>query len=699
MSVRVGCDIGGTFTDVVLLDEVNGKLTLIKVPSTPKKPEIGAVEGIVKAIKEAAVNSNKLRFIFHATTIATNAIIGQIGIETSKVGLVTTKGFKDLLEIGRQIRPDPYDIFTDKPMPLIPRYLRMEVSERIGADGEIIKPLNVADVKRVIAAFKREGVTSIAVCTLFSFLNPAHENMIKELIEKEYPQAKVSLSHEILPEFREYERMSTAVINACLIEIVERYLSSFEEKLRKTGLRSKILLMQSNGKVMTTEMAKKRPIYIVESGPAAGVIASAYIGRILGYRNLVSFDMGGTTAKVCLIEGYEPKVTTEFEVGGKIASGRIVRGSGWPIKVPVIDLVEIGAGGGSIAWVDPDGVLKVGPKSAGADPGPACYGRGGEKPTVTDAYLYLGVINPEYFVGGEIPISVEYAEKSIKRYIADPLGLDPVEAASGIVEIANANMSRALRIVSVERGLDPQELVMIAFGGAGPMVAGRMMEELGFSKTIIPEAPGLFSAFGMLVSDVGYSYTLTRLTRTSNINYESLSKDFNELVKAGVDDLLSEGIPRDRIVIIKSVDMRYVGQSYELNIPFPEGNINEELIGELERRFHSAHEVRYGYCAPEDPIELVNLRVSTIGVLPKFKPRKFRIVGEDPSRAKKGYRDVYFRQIGDFVKCPVYDKYRLEAGNRIDGPAVIEQVDSTIVINPNQSAIIDPYLHVVIFRN
>jgi len=693
---RISCDIGGTFTDVILFDEETGRLSLTKVASTPRRPERGAINGVARALDTMCVDPGHVGYISHATTIATNAIIGQSGLELPKVGFITTEGYRDLLEIMRQIRPNPYDFFTDKPRPLVPRHLRKEVVERIGADGRVIRGLDEDGVRHVLSELGEERVEAIAVCTLFSFLNPVHEKRIGDIIQEELPGTPFSLSHEVLPEFREYERASTTIINTLLYKIIDDYLSSFEDSLRVIGLRSDLLLMQSNGRNTSSKMARRHPVYIVESGPAAGTIAAAYMGHLSGYENLVSFDMGGTTSKVCLIEKGEPKVTTEFEVGGTVASGRILRGSGWPVMVPVIDLVEIGAGGGSIAWIDSGGALRVGPKSAGAEPGPACYGLGGAEPTITDAYIILGIINSEYFLGGEMEIDMEKAKDTVKERIADPLGIDPVDAASNIVEVANSNLVRGARIVTVERGSDPRDIVMMAFGGAGPMVASSLMDELGFKRVIIPEAPGLFSAYGLLVSDVGHDYVHSWIYETRDLDIEELNRTFNQLEKKGLEDLSSEGFEKESIRVSRSLDMRYLGQSYELNVPIPQREITYESLVEIENSFHARHDARYGYCAKEETLQSVNLRLSAIGVTPPPMIKAKKEADPAPDKALKGFRDVYLTRSGGQTRCAIYDKYRLKPGNKLMGPAIIEQIDSTTFIKPEHEARIDPYSQIVL---
>ena len=695
---RIGCDIGGTFTDVIIFDERTGKITVSKEHTIPKRPEVSAYETIKSAMDSTKSNPKDARYISHATTIATNAIIGQAGLDLPKTGLITTKGFRDLIEIGRQIRPDPYDLFVDKPRPLIPRYMRKEVPERIRYDGSVLLKLDEEEARKAIRELKKEGADSIAVCSLFSFVNPTHEKRIRELIYEEYPGASVALSHEVLPEFREYERTTTTVLNAALRKLVGEYVERLRSALKGQGLTCELLIMQSNGRIMKSETAREKPVRIIESGPAAGVVAASYMAKLIDLPDLVSFDMGGTTTKVCLVENYEPAVTTDFEVGGKAASGRAVIGTGWPIRVPVIDLVEIGAGGGSIAWIDAGGALRVGPKSAGAEPGPACYGLGGNKPTITDAYLLLGVLNPDYFLGGKVKLDYSLSEKAIKEEIADPLGTDIIKAANGIAKVANSNMGRAMRIATIERGRDPRKLPIMAFGGAGPMVASSLMEDLGFESCIVPMAPGLFSAYGLLLTEIGHDYSMTYLSRTGSAETKLLNDYFEMLERQGSGDLIKEGISSGKILISRTVDMRYAGQSYELNVDVPRRTVTERVLKILEDRFHQQHKKRYGYWVKDGAIEIVNLRLTAIGRTAPLKMKKKVKKGKLSNQAKKYKREVYFEKEDEMMECDVYDRYRLHPGNQVYGPAIMEQSDTTVLIQPNHMADVDEYGQLIILR-
>jgi N-methylhydantoinase A len=692
ISSKIGCDVGGTFTDMIIL--YGNKIDFLKIPSTPRAPELAASQGITSITTQVSQKLSTIEYISHATTLATNALISNQGL--ANIGLITTKGFRDLIEIGRQIRPDPYSFFTNKPRALIPRYLRKEVTERVTSNGDIHIPLNEAEVHQAVHELLQEHVEAIAVCTLFSFLNPVHEIQIAQIIHANYPDLPVSLSHQVLPEFREYERSSTVLINTLLLNLMNRYLHNFEVRLSTSGFHGPLLIMQSNGRIMTSSMAREKPVYIIESGPAAGAIAAAYLGQHIDVPNLVSLDMGGTTAKVCLVENGQPSVTTDFEVGGELATGRIRRGSGWPIKIPMIDLIEIGAGGGSIAWIDAGGALKVGPQSAGADPGPACYPQGGQVPTVTDACVVLGIINPTFFLGGNMIINSKAATAAIRTHIADPLGLDVIQAANGILDIAISNMQRALRIVTLERGRDPRDLVLLAFGGAGPMVAGRLTAELHFNQAIVPETPGLFSAYGLLVADIGHDYVQSILQNTDELSLDVLNDKYDRLQQQGLSDLRREGFPISRQRILRSADLRFEGQSYEIEINIPSQTITATDLDAIEQAFLTEHARRYGFSPSQEVIELVNIRVSAIGSTPKIPIQTQTRHTRDSSSALKGRREVFFPTIEAYSPTPIFDRYRLHYGNLVQGPAIIEQQDSTIVVNPDQDAHIDHFGQVII---
>ncbi len=683
---RIGIDTGGTFTDGVLINETTGEIQITKVPSTPDDPSRGFLNAAARLLKEASVEPEQVGYVVHGTTVATNAIIeGNV----ARTGFITTKGFRDMLEIARQIRPSLYDLQFEKPAPLVPRYLCFGVPERLNALGEVITPLDEDAVRTVALKLKEEGVEAIAVCLLHSYANQDHERRIGKILNEVMPEVAISLSSDIVPEFREYFRASTAVVNSSITPIVGQYLSSIEERLRADGLESELLVMQSNGGVYTFEAAVERPVYMVESGPAAGVIAASYVADAIGYSNVLSFDMGGTTTKAALIQDGEPKVTKDYEVGAAAgADTGAGRGSGYPIRTPVIDLVEIGAGGGSIAWVDPGGVLRVGPRSAGADPGPACYGQGGTEPTITDANLVLGRLNPDYFLGGEVPLHKNLAEKAIMTRCAEPLGLTLLEAANGIVEIANSAMVNALRLISVQRGFDPRDFVLVGFGGAGPVHATKLAIDTDVPLTIIPMSPGITSALGLLVTDLKHENSRTRINRVSNSVASEIETILDELETLGRDALVKEGVPESEMDFERHADVRYVGQSYELSVELAPGTITQVTLDGVTADYHVAHERAYGHNAPEEPVEFVNMQVTARGEIARPNLKEVtRGTGSDG--AIKETRDVYFAESGGLVPTPVFDRYRLGEGDQIAGPAIVEEVDSTTVIHPGTSATID----------
>lgn len=689
---RLGIDVGGTFTDGILIDEETGETRIAKVPSTPKDPSIGFLEVVERILREASINAEDVGYLVHGTTVATNAIIEE---KLAPTGFFTTEGFRDMLEIQRQIRPALYDLLFEKPRPLTPRYLCFGIPERLDATGKVLKPLDEQAVAAAAEQLKREGVEALAVCFLHSYLNPVHEKRTREIVREVFPEAVVSLSSEVAPEFREYFRASTTVINAGVRPIVERYLSNIEDRLRDAGLEGELLIMQSSGGVLTFEAARTKPVFMVESGPAAGVIVSAYLGQVLGFDNIMSFDMGGTTAKAGLIENGTPRITKEYEVGTAARAERGAKGAGYPIRTPVIDLVEIGAGGGSIAWVDPGGMLRVGPRSAGADPAPVSYGQGGTEPTITDANLVLHRLDPDHFLGGEMRLDEEAAYRAIKEKCADPLGLDVVEVALGIVEIANTAMANALRRISVQRGHDPRDFVLVAFGGAGPVHANRLAVELDIPTVLVPMSPGTTSAMGLLVTDLKHDYSTTLIQRADRLDVEMVSRLYREMEDRGKKALLAEGMEHSSIGFERQIDMRYVGQSYELSIPLGDGKV-EDALEPMLRRFHEEHDRAYGFAASDEPVEIVTLRHTAVGRIAKPKLHELPERNGDVNAARRAVRQVFFAEAGGFVDCPSYDRYQLAAGGVIEGPAIVEEMDSTTVIQPGFFAEVDRYGNLLI---
>ncbi len=686
MSYRLGIDIGGTFTDATLMDERTGETRIAKVSSTPHDPSIAFLRVTERILREANVAPQDVRYVVHGTTVATNAIIeGKI----ARTGFITTEGFRDMLEIARQIRPSLYDLQFEKPKPLVPRNLAFGVPERMDAQGNVLTPLDYDAMRHVAETLRDEKVEAVAVCFLHAYLNPLHEKLAGEILTEIFPEAVVSLSSKVAPEIREYTRASTTIINVSLRPLVGRYLQNIQTRLRDAGLNAELLVMQSSGGVFTFAAASEKPVFIVESGPAAGVIAAAHLGTALAQKNILSFDMGGTTAKAGMVQDGSPRITKDYEVGGTARAGYgSARGSGYPIRTPVIDLVEIGAGGGSIAWVDSGGALRVGPQSAGADPGPACYAKGGTEPTITDANLVLGRINPKFFLGGEIELDVERARAAIQKHCADKLGMDVVSAAHGIIEIANAAMVNALRLVSVQRGYDPREFVLIAFGGAGPLHANRLAAEMEIPTTLIPMSPGIFSARGLLVTDLKHDYATTMIERVDALDTRAVQDAFEKMERAGHNVLAREGMADTEIQFTRQVEMRYVGQSYELALALPNHELEANDISLLLEQFHRAHERAYGFSAPHEPTEFVNVRLTAWG---KIAKPQLQEIGKTEKQAIKESRAIYFAERGGFVECPIYDRYKLGAGARVSGPAIVEEFDSTTLIHPEYDARVDRY--------
>jgi N-methylhydantoinase A len=689
---RVGIDIGGTFTDGTLVDSITGEVTTSKVLSTPSNPASGFISAVEKLLAtHGNIDPAEIEHVVHATTVATNAIIEG---KTAATAFITTEGFRDMLEIARQIRPSLYDLQFEKPQPLVPRQLCYEVPERLNAQGEVITPLDESVVKQVVEQIAKTGVEAVAVCLLHSYRNPAHEQRIGELLRAKLPNITISLSSDVVPEFREYLRASTTVINSSVAPVVSTYLTSIREKLNSSGVTSELLVMQSSGGVYPAEAASDSPVFMVESGPAAGAVAAAALGTSLGSPDVISFDMGGTTAKASLIRNGRPNVTKDYSVGGAAQAGTGAFGgaSGYPIRTPVVDLVEIGAGGGSIAWVDSGGALRVGPHSAGADPGPVCYRLGGTEPTITDANLVLGRLDPDYFAGGDMQLDLEGARNAIKIRCADPLGISVEEAAHGIVEIANTAMVNALRLVSVQRGHDPRDFMLIGFGGAGPAHTVRLAEQAGIPNVLIPLAPGTASALGLLVTDVRMDSSATLIARADSVQPADIAGHFARLENEGAKAHQSAASSSGEPVFERAVEMRYWGQSFELSVPAPNReNIDQQWLDELCESFHDAHETAYGFRAQDEPVELVNLRLTTVGKIARPNMKKLETTSYDPSPALKGTRPVYFSESNGVTDTSVYDRVKLPAGAQFSGPAIVEEPDCTTVVHPGWSVQVDEF--------
>ena len=682
MAWRIGIDIGGTFTDVAMVEESTGRIEIAKVATTPRDFGQGVIDGLRQGLAANAIDPAQVALLAHATTVVTNALLEKKGART---GFIATRGFRDLLELRRSSRPDLYDLFQDAPAVLVPRRHRFEITERIDAQGQVVTPLAEAELSSIIEAIRDAGLQTVGVSFLFSFLNDAHERRVGEILRAELPGVGVFLSCEVLPEIREFERASTTAVCAYVGPLLASYLERLQQAATQLGLPA-LQVMGSSGGVFDIAEALRMPAAVVESGPAAGVVAAALAGRQLGRDNLISFDMGGTTAKASVIVGGEVAVTAEYEVGGAANAKRWMQGTGHPIRVPVIDLAEVSAGGGSIAWIDPGGALKIGPHSAGADPGPAAYGAGGTHPTVTDADVVLGHLDREALLGGALRIDLAAAERAIDDAVARPLGLSVADAASRIAEVVNANMAQALRIVSVERGHDPQEFSLIAFGGAGPVHAVALADELQIPEVIIPPAPGAFSALGLVASDLKRDYARTLYADLAQVEPGRIAQGLAGMETAGAAMLEAARVPPAQRALLRFADVRYRRQAYELTVPVADGPITRATLDALAEAFHAKHAQTYGHANRAETVQLVNLRVTALGRLPGLK----LVQRADADSARVRTRDVWFPATG-FVATPVHWRNGLSPGRQLVGPVVIEALDSTTVVPPGWQAEIDEW--------
>ena len=680
---RVGVDIGGTFTDIIIMSD-NGTIYTKKTLSTPDDYSLGIITGIQEVIKEHNLNASDIEEIVHGSTIVTNACIELTG---AKVGLITTKGFGDIIEIGRGRMPIMYDLSWSKPIPLVPKYLRLEVDERINAKGEIIRPLDIEGAKAAIDKLVSYGVETIAVCLLHSPKNPVHEQKIGHLLRKRASGIYVNLSTEVMPLLREYERTSETVVNAYVMPLVANYMKSLRQRLIATGVKAPLYVMQSNGGMITPEVAAERPIEIIECGPAAGVIGSAHLAQQQKIKNLITFDMGGTTTKCSIVENGQFTRSPEYEVGGGIhRASRLLKGKGYVVRIPSIDIAEIGAGGGSILWVDQGGALHIGPQSAGAVPGPACYNLGGVEPTLTDCSVVLGYVNPNYLLGGELKIDAEKAFRAIEEKVAKPLRMETIEAAYGAYSIANANMLRAIRAVSSERGRDPRKFILYAFGGAGPMHVAGVAQGLGIRTIIVPPVPGVCSAFGLLCADIERHYAQAFSYKVEESMLQSLKNTFERISDQAISSVeVWGGRPKAKPRIYRYVDIRYKGQAWELSIPVPEGELSQTQLSVLFEAFEKEHERIYGHRLPGYPVEVVNLRV--MATLPvKRVPLRTTNVGTKGMgtliKGIHGRRKAYWGKKYGFLDTPVLGLEQIRQSQK-EGPILVDCYDTTIVVPPN----------------
>lgn len=679
MTWRVGVDSGGTFTDVCLYNQETGQLEIWKVSSTPEDPSLGIATGIEQALARVGATAADISYLGHGTTVGTNALIVLGGAVT---GLVTTDGFRDLLEIGRQKRPDLYDLNADKPEPLVPRGLRYGVIERTRYDGTVETPLDEQGVRAAARELKAKGVQSVAVSFLYGFMRPEHERRAVEILREELPGVFVCASHQVAPEFREYERTSTTAVNAYLGPIMRSYIDRLKDRFSDMGVPVAPQLTQSNGGVIGFATASALPVRSVLSGPSTGVVAAQEIGRASGEKDIITFDMGGTSSDVALLSNLECRMTSEASAHG------------YPIKAPMLDIHAVGAGGGSIAFVDAGGLLKVGPRSAGASPGPVCYGRGNLEPTVTDANVVMQTLNPTHLLGGRLPIDQALARRSIAT-LAERLSLDVLATASGILSVVTANMARAIRVISVQRGYDPRGYTLVAFGGAGPLHAARLARELEMSRVLVPLTPGTLCATGLLLTDLRADFARSRVLRLEEHSIPLLTEAFRDLTIEANQWFDAEDVAPASRRYKRTVDMRYEGQNYELSIGVDDESDSTSLE-KLQSDFAAAHQRLYGFVAAADPVQIVTCRIEATGLVDKAQLQPRVMATSDANVAIAATRDVYFPEVGDFVSTPVYARELLAPGHSFVGPAVVEQMDATTLVLPSMRAQVDSNLNLIL---
>lgn len=676
--MRIATDIGGTFTDLVYVDK-NGKVGVAKSHTTPPNFE----QGVVDVIEKSGIDQKDIETFIHGTTVIINALTERKGVKT---GLITTQGFRDVLEIARGNRPDLFNVRYKKPVPFVERYLRQEVEERLNQKGEIVTPLNKEKIKELIAYFKKEQVEAIAVSYLHAYKNPVHELETIQLIQELWPEIAVTASHEVTKEWREYERTNTTVLNSYVQPIASTYIDKLSTKLSENEADSFNYIMQSNGGTTTFEQAKKTPINMVESGPVAGIYGAAYLGEIIGEKNVIAFDIGGTTAKCSLISNGEVKVSTDYYIEKDDLN------AGYPIKAPVVDIVEIGNGGGSIAWIDEGGSLKVGPHSAGAVPGPVAYGQGGTEPTTTDANLLTGRLSPENF---DYKVDLASVKSAIEEKVSKVYGLDAEEGALGIIRIANANMLNALKLISVRKGYDPRDFSLVAFGGGGSMHAPALARDLGVKKVIVPVASSVFSAWGMLMTDLRHDYIQTYINRLQDVDLTELNNEWNKLENQARNQYAEENVKEEEIIFNRFVDMRYAGQEHTVKVPLAGGEITKQSVEELIALFHEMHEQSFTFKLVEAQTEIVNLHLTAFGNVQKPELQKLESTGRELESALKETRQVFYED-GGWIQTPVYHRDLLEAGMSVEGPAIIEEPTATTVFYEGQTLTVDTYGNLLI---
>ncbi|MGD9042087.1 MAG: hydantoinase/oxoprolinase family protein [Desulfobacterales bacterium] len=691
MTLRIGADIGGTFTDLILIDDDGKVFQVGKVLTTPDQPDDAVLIGIEQVLTETGIDPKNVSHLVHGTTLFTNALIERKGACTA---LITTAGFRDAIEIAREHRFDMYDLYMRRPEPLAPRFLRFELDERLLADGTVRKPLEEGDVNTIISALKKEGVEAVAVSLIHSYVNGTHEQRVAEILSQNLPEVAVTISSDLVPEIREYDRTSTTLVNVYVKKIAQSYLRRLKQRLgAEAGIRSTMFVMQSNGGVCEISTATQYPVRVVESGPAAGALAAAHYGALLGHKDLLSFDMGGTTAKACIISEGEPAVTSEFEVDRQY---QFKKGSGLPVKIPVIEMIEIGTGGGSIARVDNMRRLQVGPDSAGASPGPVSYDLGGTEPTVTDADLVLGYLDPGFFLGGSMPLNMDAACSAIDHKIGQRLNLTLIEAAWGIHQLANESMASAARIHAIERGKDVGKFPIFAFGGAGPVHAYGVASILGIPRIIYPLGAGVMAAIGFMTAPLSLDFSRTFPGTLNSLDWQEVNKLFADMEAEG-QMALNRIIPEEQIAFKRYADMRYRKQGYEIRVPIPGGALSDSRREELKSNFEQVYVSIYGHTMPDTSIDIISWRVVARGPKPNVNlPRAEPDAALDAASARKGMRQVYLPKHRDSVKIPVYDRYALLLDTVFEGPAIIEERESTVVVNGPAKIRVDEYKNLIV---
>ena len=694
---RVGVDIGGTFTDLIVLNDATGDFSVGKALTTPQDPSEAVETVLLETLARVGIDASVLEQVIHGTTLVTNAIIERKGSPTA---LLATQGFRDSIEIGRENRYELYDLQLEMPQPLVPRYLRFDVPQRTLVDGSTLQELDVAFVEQLARELDANGIEAIAIGFLNSFANPAAEREARAAIHNILPHMRVSISSDVVPEIREFERTSTTIANVYVQDRVEKYLLRLQERLAQQGFNRSLFMMISSGGIVTIDTATRFPIRLLESGPAAGALAAAHYGATCDYADLLSFDMGGTTAKFCIIDQGKPLIARELEVDRRY---RLKKGSGLPIKVPVIEMIEIGTGGGSIAWIDPLGLLKVGPESAGAEPGPACYGSGGTEPTVTDADLVLGYLDPDYFLGGQLRLDPTAARQAIQQRIADPLGISLEEAAWGIHHIANESMANAARIHTLERGKDPHRFPVFAFGGAGPVHGFRIAKALGSPALVVPFGAGVMSAIGLLTAPLAFDFVRSLPGQIDYLDWQRVNDLLVEMENEGQDLLETSGVQGEQIYHRREADIRYVGQGHEVRVPLPTGQLDSSHVPTIVAAFEEVYQRLYERLSQSVPLEIMNWRVISTGPIPSVnlqvnQTTRMSSVGmtyrsqtyqSSSSQLSQRQRKAYFPELGGYRDVPVYSRYNLTPGTDLPGPAIVEERESTMIVGPDSRFSID----------